>query len=365
MVNKEDPSLEIDELRRQVDKIDEEILNLLNRRIELALEIGKLKSNASSAHYVPAREKEIIERLTSINKGLFPNSGLVAVYREIISACRSLEKPLTVAYLGPEATFTHIASIKNFGSSATYRPLRSEAEVFREVETGNADYGVLAIENSTEGAVNPTLDAFVRSELKICSEILVQISHYLMSKSSSLEEISEIHSHPQIFAQCRGWIERNLKGVKLIAQSSSAEAAKLAANNARVAAIGSKLAAELYGLNILAEKIQDIPNNMTRFLVIGRHYSPRTGNDKTSVLFTVRHQPGALARALSLLAEYNLNLTNIQLRPSGMKPWEYIFFVDMEGHIDDEPVRKALQSLERESLFVKMLGSYPKAELDV
>ena len=356
--------MSIEELRKDIDKIDEEILRLLNQRTELALKIGELKTKSDKNYYVPTREKSIIERLTSINKGPFPNSGLTAVYREIMSACRSLEKPLTVAYLGPEATFTHIASIKNFGSSANYKPMRTEAEVFREVETKRADYGVLAIENSTEGAVNPTLDAFVKSELKICSEILVQISHYLLSKVP-FEQIREVHSHPQVIAQCRGWIERNLKDIKLVAESSSAEAARIAANSDHIAAIGSRLAADLYGLEILAEKIQDIPNNMTRFFVIGHHYSERTGNDKTSMLFSVRHKAGALASALTLLAKHGLNLTNIQLRPSGMKAWEYIFFVDLEGHIDDPPVREAYEELQRESLLVKMLGSYPKAESDV
>lgn len=356
--------MDINELRKQIDALDEEILKLINKRTEIALKIGKLKSENELNVYVPHREQGIINRLSAINKGPFPNSGLEAVYREIISACRSLEKPISVAYLGPEASFTHIASIQRFGSSAIYKPMRSEAEVFREVETKRANYGVLAIENSTEGAVNPTLDAFVRSNLKICSEILVQISHYLLSQKS-LEEIREVHSHPQVFAQCRNWIERNLKDVRLVAESSSAESAKLAVKDSSIAAIGSKLAADLYGLEIRAEKIQDIPHNMTRFLVIGDHYSEKTGDDKTSILFTVKHEAGTLARALTLLAEQGLNLTNIQLRPSGMKAWEYIFFVDLEGHIDDEPVKEGLRRLEEQSLLVKMLGSYPKTKDNV
>jgi chorismate mutase/prephenate dehydratase len=296
-----------------------------------------------------------------MNRGPFPNTALGIVYKEIMSACRSLEKPLSVAYLGPEATFTHIASIKHFGSSVVYRPMRTEAEVFREVETGRVEYGVLAIENSTEGAVNATLDAFVKSNLRICSEVLVQISHYLLS-NSPLEDIEEVHSKPQALAQCRNWIERNLKDARMVAASSTAEAAKLAAKQDNLAAIGSRLAADLYGLNILAEKIQDVANNMTRFLVLGHHYSGKTGNDKTSILFSVKHQPGALAGALALLAKHGINLTNIQLRPSGMKAWEYIFFVDLEGHIEDEQVKEALRELEQESVLVKMLGSYPKAE---
>jgi len=356
--------VDLKELRKRIDALDEEILKLLNQRTQAVLEIGRLKAEANASYYAPHREQTIINRLSAINSGPFPNTALRIVYREIMSACRSLEKPLSVAYLGPEASFTHIASIKQFGSSVVYKPMRSEAEVFREVETNRADYGVLAIENSTEGAVNATLDAFVKSNLRICSEILVQISHYLLS-NSSLEDVKEVHSHPQVLAQCRGWMEKNLKNVRSVAASSSAEAAKLAAKEDNVAAIGSRLAADLYGLNVLAEKIQDMPNNITRFLVIGGHYSEKTGDDKTSILFSVKHQAGALAKALTLLAKHGLNLTNIQLRPSGMKAWEYIFFVDLEGHIDDEPVKEALGELEKESLLVKMLGSYPKAEGDV
>lgn len=357
--------MDLKELRKRIDALDKEILNLLNQRTEVVLEVGQLKAETNADYHDPQREQAIIKRLSEMNKGRsFPNEALRIIYREILSASLSLEKPLSVAFLGPEASFTHIACIKHFGSSINHKPMRSEAEVFREVETNRVNYGVLAIENSTEGAVNATLDAFVKSDLKICFEILVQISHYLLS-NSPLENIKEVHSHPQVLAQCRGWIERNLKHVKVVAASSSAEAAMLAAKKDNLAAAGSRLAADLYGLNILAEKIQDIPNNMTRFLVIGHNYSERTGNDKTSVLFSVKHQAGALAKALTLLAEYGLNLTNIQLRPSGMKAWEYIFFVDIEGHIDDKPVKEALRELEKESILVKMLGSYPKAEGDV
>jgi chorismate mutase / prephenate dehydratase len=356
--------VDIKELREKIDALDEDILELLNKRTKLALDIGELKADSDRPTYVPHREQEIVRRLTGINKGPFPNSGLAQVYREIISACRSLEKPLTIAYLGPEASFTHIASIKNFGSSVIYKSMRTESEAFREVETKRADYGVLAIENSTEGAVNPTLDAFVRTNLLVCAEILVQISHYLMAKIP-IEQVKEVHSHPQVLGQCRGWLERNMRDVKLVAESSSAEAAKLASNSDYIASIGSHLAVDLYGLDILAEKIQDIPNNMTRFFVIGSHYSEKTGNDKTSVLFSVRHEAGSLAKALTLMADYGLNLTNIQLRPSGMKAWEYIFFVDMVGHIDDEPIKKGLAELEKMSILVKFLGSYPKADVDV
>jgi chorismate mutase/prephenate dehydratase len=357
--------VDLKELREHIDALDEEILKLLSKRAEIVLEIGKLKAKTKDSYHDPRREREVIDRLMAMNQGrLFPDGGLRAVYREIISACLSLEKPLTVAYLGPEASNTHIACIRHFGSSVTLKPVRSQGEVFKEVETRRSDYGVLAIENSTEGAVNPTLDAFVKSELKICSEITVRVSHYLLA-NCPIEEIKEVHSHPNALAQCRNWIETNLKHAAVVAASSTSEAAILASKESNIAAIGTRLAADLYGLNILGEKIQDVPHNMTRFLVVGEHYSERTGNDKTSILFTVKHEAGALARALTLLAIHGLNLTNIQLRPSGMKAWEYIFFVDLEGHIDDQPVKKALEELEKYSLLVKMLGSYPKAENDM
>ena len=357
--------MDLNELRQQIDDLDKQILELLNRRTELALNVGKLKAKTNMTYRDPVREQMLLENLVAMNAGRpFPEKALRAVYREIMSACLAVQEPVTVAFLGPEASFTHIATIKHFGSSAKQKPVGSQADVFREVETNRADYGVLAIENSTEGAVNATLDAFVKSNLSISSEILVRISHYLLAKCS-MDEIEEVHSHPQVLAQCRNWISKNLSNAKVVAASSSAEASIMASKSKNIAAIGSKLASDLYGLNILAEKIQDMPNNMTRFLVIGHDYSPKTGNDKTSILFSVKHEAGALARALTLLALYGLNLTNIQLRPSGMKAWEYLFFVDIEGHIDDRPVRQALTELEKHSVLVKMLGSYPKARDDV
>lgn len=357
-------TLDLKELRKRIDALDEEILNLLNQRAEVVKEVGRVKSKSNTSYYVPHREKAVISRLQSMNNGSFPNSALESVYKEIMSACRSLEAPLSVAYLGPEASNTHIAVIKQFGSSITYRPVRSQGEVFKEVEAGRANYGVVAIENTTEGTVNATLDAFVKSELSICSEILVPISHYLLS-NSSLENIKEVHSHPQVLAQSRGWIEKNLPNVEVVAAASSAEAAILAAEKENIAAIGTRLAADLYKLNVLAEKIQDVPNNMTRFLVIGHHYSDRSGSDRTSVIFSVKHKAGSLVNALNLFARHGLNLTNIQLRPSGVKAWEYVFFIDLEGHIDDIPLKEALQELEKESILVKMLGSYPRAESHV
>lgn len=356
--------LDLKELRKRIDALDEEILRLLNRRAEVVTEIGRLKTKADASYYVPHREQAIVSRLQAMNKGHFPNSALEAVYKEIISACRSLEKPLVVAYLGPAASNTHIAAIREFGSSVTHKPVPSQAAVFKEVESGRANYGVVAIENSTEGIVNPTLDAFIESELKICSEIIVPISHYLLS-NCPLEDIQEVHSHRQVLAQCSGWLKQNLGYAQEVPAASSAEAAILATKAENVAAIGTRLAAEHYGLNILAEQIQDASNNMTRFLVIGHHDSERTGEDKTSVIFSVKHEPGSLAKALMLLAERGLNLTYLQFRPSRVKLWEYLFFIDLEGHIDDILMKEALKELEKQSMAMKILGSYPGAESSV
>ena len=333
---------------------------MLNQRAEVVTEVGRLKAKTNTSYYVPHREQAVVNRLQTMNNGPFPNSGLESVYKEIMSACRSLEKSLVVAYLGPEASNTHIATIKEFGSSVTYRPVQSQAETFREVETHRADYGVVAIENSTEGTVNATLDAFIGSEVKICSEITMPISHYLLS-NHPLEDIKEVHSHRQVLAQCSGWLRDNLGYAKVVPAPSSAEAAILATKTENIAAVGTRLAAEQYGLNILAEEIQDVSNNTTRFLVISRHDSEWTGKDKTSVIFSVKHEPGSLAEALMMLAEHDLNLTYLQFRPSRMKLWEYVFFIDLEGHMDDAPMKDALQELEKRSLAMKVLGSYHRA----
>ncbi len=347
-------------LRKRIDGIDGQILKLLNKRARTTLEIARIKKREGVEYYLPHREEEIYERLKRKSKGPFPAKAVAEVFREIISGSLSLEKPLRIAYLGPEATFTHLASIQKFGSSPTYLPVKSIADVFSEVERGRADYGVVPIENSTEGIINYTLDMFIDSDLKIVSEIVLEISHNLLSKGS-LKNIKKIYSHPQAIAQARNWVESNLPNAKIIEVSSTARAAALAAKERNSGAIASQLAAKLYNLKIVASHIEDTKENVTRFLIIGRTLSKRTGNDKTSIMFSIKDRPGALHDMLKPFAREKINLTKIESRPSRKKAWDYYFFVDFQGHIEEEKVKKALGELERECLFLKILGAYPVA----
>ncbi|MFQ6041168.1 MAG: prephenate dehydratase [Candidatus Poribacteria bacterium] len=351
---------DIEKLRKKIDEIDAEILNLLNQRTELALQIGNVKSQHNDNVYVPHREKSIIERLKSLNAGRFPNDALEATFREILSGCRLLQKPISVAYLGPEGSFGHAVSIKHFGSSTNYIPIQPQTDIFIEVEAGRADYGVVAIENSIDGSVRDTQDMFMESNLQICAEIMMPISHNLLSNSLP-EKIKKIYSHPQPFAQCRNWLRNNFKNAEQIAVSSTSEAATLSAKEEYAAAIASKLAAKLYGVKILYEGIQDRPDNITRFVVISKHCGGKSDDDKTSVLFAVKDRAGALCEVLEIFREYNLNLSKIESRPSRTKAWEYVFFADIEGHIEDEAMKNALDELDDKCVFFKFLGSYPRA----
>ena len=351
---------DIEQLREKIDEIDAKILNLLNQRTELVLQIGNLKSQSNDSVYVPQREKAIIERLKNLNTGHFPNDALEATYREILSACRALEKPISVAYLGPEGSFGHAASIKHFGSSTNYIPIQPQTDIFIEVESKRADYGVVAIENSIDGGIRDTQYMFMESNLQICAEIMMPISHNLLS-NSPVEKIKKIYSHPQPFAQCRNWLRNNFKDAEQIAVSSTSEAAMYAAKEEGVAAIASKLAAKLYRLKILYEGIQDKSDNITRFLVIGKHYGGKSNDDKTSVLFAVKDKAGALCEVLDIFHKYNLNLSKIESRPSRTKAWEYVFFADIEGHIEDEAMKAALDEVEDKSTALKIFGSYPRA----
>jgi len=352
--------LDIKELREKIDDVDEDIVNLINKRTELVLEIGKQKSKTSDSVYAPHREKMIIDRIKELNPGPFPDSILEVIYKEIMSACRTLEKPTTIAYLGPRGSFGHVASIKHFGSSATYIPIQHQMDIFIEVEAGRADYGVVAIENTTEGVVRETLDMFFKSDLQICAEILLPISHNLLS-NSPVEKIKRIYSHRQAFPQCREWLRNNLRHVEQLSVSSTSEAAKRASEEEGVAAIASKLAADIYGVGILVECIADDRHNMTRFFVIGKHTSKRSGDDKTSAMFSVKDKVGALWEVLGVFVQYSLNLSKLESRPSRAKAWEYVFFVDVDGHIEDEIVKKAFDEVSDACVSMKILGSYPKA----
>lgn len=351
----------IKNFRRQIDDIDARLLGLLSRRGALAKRIGALKKAAGSKVYVPAREKQILERLSKLNRGPFHDISLHAIFREVISATRALENPTNVAFLGPEATFTHMAAVAQFGLGAHFLPQVNIATVFSEVEKGHADFGVVPVENSTEGVVNYTLDKFVESDLKICSEIIITVAHHLLSLETDKAKIRRVYSHPQALAQCRGWLGLNLPGVELKETESTANAAKRVVGEPYAAAIASSFASDMFGLNVLVRNIQDQAKNFTRFLVIGREASDCTGDDKTSIVFIAKDQVGILYRLLKPLADAHVNLTKIESRPLKSKAWEYMFFVDMEGHLGDKKIQVALKKLQGKCEFFKILGSYPKS----
>lgn len=352
----------IQKVRQTIDRIDLEILRLLNLRAKKALEIGRMKEASRKDIFAPHRERMILRNLLRKNRGPLPAEALQAVYKEILDAFRALQKKLRVVYLGPEATFTHQAALKSFGRTADYIAVKSISDVFDEVSKSRCDYGVVPIENSTEGVVNHTQDMFVDSDNKICSEILLEISHYLLSRARGLKDIHKIYSHPQAIAQSRNWIEDNLPNATLVETASTAQAAQAARREPRTAAIASEHASELYNLKILASRIEDRAANVTRFLVIGRNFSRPSGSDKTSILFSIKDKVGALRDMLVPFARHRLNLTKIESRPTKKRAWEYIFFMDFHGHFQEKRVRMALSELEKDCVFLKILGSYPVAE---
>lgn len=350
---------DLEALRRKIDEVDTRIMSLLDARTRLALRIGKAKRARGEEVYAPDRESEIYRRLGEMKESTLPADSLKTIYREIMSATLALEKPLAIAYLGPEATFTHLAAMSKFGSSVKYAACGSIAEVFAEVEKKRADHGVIPIENSSEGAVSYTLDRFADSELKICSEIIFEVSHNLMSNAKGLKDIRRIYSNPQAFGQCRLWLESHVPRAELIDTPSTTAAAQQAGREDGASAIASRLAAKIYGLHILAEGIEDTAHNQTRFLVIGRSFAKRTGRDKTSVMISIKDKVGALYEILGPLQRAGINLSMIESRPSKKRAWDYYFFVDLEGHLEDRKVQKTLEQIERNVRFLKILGSYP------
>jgi len=349
------------DLRKEIDKVDRKIIELLGKRGEITSGIGDLKKSKKQPIYASDRESHIYRTIAERNKGPLPDDSVKAVYREIMSACLSLEHPLVVAYLGPELTFTHQVSMKKFGSSVTYLSCDSITDVFGEVERGNADYGVVPIENSIEGAVSHTMDMFVGSPLLICSEIYLRIRHSLLSKARSIKSINTIYSNPQVFGQCRQWIEKNIPWAKLRDATSTAQAAKIASRHSKSACIASGLAAKRYELKVVVKSVEDSASNVTRFLIIGKNMGRPSGSDKTSIMFSVKDRPGVLHDMLSPFKKGRINLTKIESRPSKLRAWKYYFFVDMEGHCENKNVDKALKELKNRCDFVKVLGSYPKA----
>jgi chorismate mutase/prephenate dehydratase len=356
-------------LRRRIDKVDDQILVLLNQRAKLVQSVYKEKQALARVHggqveaFVPGREVEILRRLSAKNAGPFPAEGIAPVFREVISACRSLEISPRIAFFGQPGSNTHQASLNVFGSQAEHSAQVNIPSVFEEVEQGRADYGVVPVENSTEGAINHTLDLFVDSELKVCSELSLPIRHLLLNRGGKLAGVKRVLSHPQALAQCRRWLAKNLPGVSVESAASTSEAAKQAAKDrtGRTAAIASQLAVELYGLKVAARNIQDQNDNTTRFFVIGRARSKPTGKDKTSVMLSIRDKVGALSSVLKPFERHKVNLTSIESRPSRRKAWDYYFFVDFQGHQDEPKVQRLLQDLGSEVAQLKVLGSYPAA----
>jgi chorismate mutase/prephenate dehydratase len=352
----------IQELRKKIDELDDRLLDLLNERARVVIEIGNIKKNEKLDFHSPSREREILERLTARNKGPFPQDTLKAVYREILSSSLSLERPLRIAYLGPRATFTHMAGMQQFGLAAQYVPVESIKDVFSEVERGRVDSGVVPVENSTEGVVNYTLDMFIDSDLKVAAEIMLEVSQNLMNRSGSQEDIRKIYTHPQVPGQCRQWLEKNMSGVPILDAPSTARAAEMAKDDPEAGAIASEMAAVLYGLQIVARKIEDNPHNFTRFLVISKKPTGKTGRDKTSIMFSIKDKVGALHNMLTPFAEAGINLNRLDARPSGRQVWDYVFFLDMEGHVEEPKVAQAIERLKKDCLFLKVLGSYPKSQ---
>jgi len=354
--------LEISDIRKRIDEIDAKLVEMINDRAGCALEIGKMKKKGEKSIFAPEREKQVLAGVLATNRGPLSDATMSAVFREIISACRALEKPITVGYLGPAGSYSHIASILKFGESSEFLPTNTIPDVFSAVEHKEANYGVVPVENSTEGVVSHTLDMFLLSDLRICAEIYAPISHNLLSSGTEMKEVKRVYSIAQAIAQCRNWLAAHLPGVEILEVSSTAKAAKMCEGYPTSAAVASSLAAKEYGLNILAEGIEDNPHNKTRFLVVGYSKPEPSGKDKTSIVFSVPHKAGSLYHALKVFDDAGINLTMIESRPTKQMPWEYIFFIDCQGHERDDVIQQTLAKLGEMALFVRVLGSYPEAE---
>ncbi|MGV6853413.1 MAG: prephenate dehydratase [bacterium] len=351
------------ELRDKIDNIDEQIQELINSRAQIALKVGKAKASTGATvdFYRPEREAQVLRKVSSRNHGPLKNEEMVRLFREIMSACLAQQEPLKVAFLGPEGTFSQAAVFKQFGHSIRSLPLATIEEVFHELEERVADFGVVPVENSTEGSVHNTLDMFLTSPIRICGELELKITQNLLSRAGSLDQIERVYSHQQSLAQCRGWLRQHLPNAERIAVSSNAEAARRVRHSPDAAAIAGESAAELYGLNMLVEDIADKPDNTTRFLVIGNKRFAPSGDDKTSLLMVANDKPGALFHLLQPLSERGISMTKIESRPSKRGKWEYAFFVDVDGHADESPLKEAIEKLEPVASILKVLGSYPKS----
>jgi chorismate mutase/prephenate dehydratase len=354
--------MSIDDIRREIDELDAAILEMLNRRAEKAIAIGRAKDQSDLEIFDPARERQILDRLASINKGPLPPEAVSDIYGAMFAANRLLEKRLSVAYYGPAGSFTHIAARGKFGATADLQPFETISDAFLAVGKRDADLGVVPIENTTAGVVPMTLDAFMESKLTICAEIYVDIEHYLLSRAATLEEITRVYSHPQAISQCRIWLRANLPGVEVVPVGTTARAAETVSTEPGAAAIGPALAGELHDLPVLRAKIHDQADNRTRFVVIGQSSANPSGRDKTSLLFSVPHKAGALHTALGVFSSHEINMTFIQSHPTKQTQWEYMFFVDVQGHRDDPRLSGALEKLRDHTLILRLLGSYPEAQ---
>ena len=358
------PAPALADVRAQIDGIDRRIQELIAQRAGFALQVGKAKGKLAAAvdYYRPEREAQVLRMVVDRNEGPLSDEVLVHVFREIMSACLAQQKPLKIGYLGPEGTFSQQAVLKHFGRSAHGLPLASIEEVFQEVEAGNADFGVVPVENSGQGTIQVTLDMFLTSQLKICGEVELKVHQYLLSRSGRIDDIERIYAHPQAFAQTSGWMRANLPRAEKVPVSSNAEGARRARNADDAAAIAGESAAHVYGLKkVIMSSIQDDKDNTTRFLVVGRQIFPPSGHDRTSVLVFIHDKPGALFDVLSPFARHGISMNRIESRPSHQAKWEYAFFIDLAGHVEDEGMKQALAELEKDVAQVKVLGSYPVA----
>lgn len=364
--DKPDEQIDLDEIRSRINEIDERIQSLINERATFAKEVGVAKGDLGSAveYYRPEREAEVLRNVLDRNSGPMRDEEMLRLFREIMSACLAQQEPLKIGFLGPEGTFTQTAVFKHFGHSVRALPFHTIDEVFQEVESGAADFGVVPIENSTEGSVNNTLDMFLTSPLKISGEIELRIEQHLMGKMPRLDDVQRICAHEQSLAQCRGWLREYLPHIELIGMSSNAAGARRARDEAGTAAIGPKVAADVYELKTLVNNIEDRPDNATRFLVVGRKLLAPSGLDKTTLLFSANDTAagtGILHSLLKPLAEQQINITRIESRPSQRKNWDYVFFIDIEGHAEETSIAAALSAMEKSSSLFRVLGAYPKA----
>lgn len=354
--------MSLEKLRNKIDQIDIKLVELLNERAQIVVEVGKLKSKNETPIYAPDREKAVLEKIAKVNGGPLPDKCLMAIWREMMSGSFFLEKPLRIAYLGPKGSFSHSAAMLKFGQSVEYEAVADIKTIFDEVSKGHSDYGIAPVENSSGGGVIETLDALIDSDVLICAEIYMTIHQNLLG-NCPIEKVEKVYSKPEVFAQCRNWLSATFKEDKTIAAASTAKAAQMAAEQSCSAAIGSAIAAELYGLKIICENIEDNPNNVTRFLVLSKQDAKRTGDDKTSLLFSTAHKAGALVDVLQAFKENGVNLTNIESRPSKKRQWEYYFFADCQGHRTDENVIKAVEQAKKHCLQLSTLGSFPKNQI--